>query len=272
MTDTFQILSKQMIADRVKRMDILAPDLALAAKPGQFVLIRTEDKMMRVALPIVDAHVQKRSITVVFKEENKYLEKLGSLWIGDPIFSVTGPWGRVEPVESTGTVLFLGYEMGAASLMLLCRQTRQSNNKTICLIAARSKQHLVLESQMRVVCDQVLVATADGSTGRKVDINILLRECLSEQQVRCVYLSGPLEIIQELVPMIEDQDINVRVVLKPLTFEASGISLSSQIVVDETVYDYGSDGVVYDARKIDYENLKRKTKNFQRIIQSNGSA
>ncbi len=262
----FQILSKQMIAQRVKRIDVRAPAIASKARPGQFVLVMPQEKIVRLAIPIVEINPQKESVTLVFKEENAWFETLGNLWIGDSLFAMSGPWGMPESVDQQGTVVCIGYELGVASLMFLSRQLRQMGNKVIGIIGAETKGNMILESQMRVACQRIVVLSADGTVGRKAEMTTALREICDQQDVSCVYAAGPLEIIQRFAEDLKDKKIKMRAVLHPMTFNAMAMGSTSQISVQGQEVDVAVDGVIFDAQKIDWDRVQKKMKNFERII------
>ena len=145
----FEITSKQIIADRTKRIDIKAPVIAQKAKPGQFVLVMPDEKTMRISLPIAEANPSKETITLVFREESLSLERLGNLWIGDSLYAVIGPLGMPEKIVKDSIVACVGYGLGIAAVMLLCRAFRKDGNKVVGIIGAKTKKEFILESQIR---------------------------------------------------------------------------------------------------------------------------
>ena len=72
----FKILSKELLAPNIYRMDIEAPRVAQSAKPGQFIILRLDEKGERVPLTIADYDAAKGSVTIVIQKVGYYTGKL----------------------------------------------------------------------------------------------------------------------------------------------------------------------------------------------------
>ena len=90
----FKILSKELLAPNIYRMDIEAPRVAQSAKPGQFIILRLDEKGERVPLTIADYDAAKGSVTIVIQTVGYSTGKLCELNPGDMIADFAGPLGQ----------------------------------------------------------------------------------------------------------------------------------------------------------------------------------
>ena len=69
----YKILDKKVLGPNVKQFVIDAPAIARKRKPGQFVMIRTNEPGERFPLTIADADTEKETITIIFQEVGKII-------------------------------------------------------------------------------------------------------------------------------------------------------------------------------------------------------
>jgi len=260
----FEILSKQIIADRIKRIDVKAPQIAKKAKPGQFVLAMVDDKTMRISLPIAEANPSKETITLVFCGDSPSLERLGNLWIGDALYAVIGPLGMPEQITKNRTVACVGYGIGIAPILFFCRALRKANNKVIGIAGGETKKDIILESQMRLACQKIFLMTKDGTAGRKGHVAQVLEEVIRDEKVSLVYVAAPVEVVEEVLIVARAKGVKTKVIVEPLTIDGMGICGTGQIRVDGIDACVATDGPVFEAEKLDLEDLKQKINNFTR--------
>lgn len=60
-----KILSKTYFSEKVVKLEVEAPLIAKARKPGNFVIVRVGEKGERMPLTIADANLERGSITLV---------------------------------------------------------------------------------------------------------------------------------------------------------------------------------------------------------------
>ena len=63
----YKILSKRLLANNIYLMDIEAPRVARSCHPGQFVIVKLDEKGERIPLTICDYDGEKGSVTIVFQ-------------------------------------------------------------------------------------------------------------------------------------------------------------------------------------------------------------
>ena len=189
----YKILSKEVLSNVVKLMEIEAPHVARKAAAGQFVIVRIDEYGERIPLTIADYNRKKGSITIIFQELGKSTMQLGKLNPGDSLASFAGPLGHPTEIENFGTVVCMGGGVGIAPIYPIARALKEAGNKVISIIGARTKELLFWEEKMRAVSDELIICTDDGSHGRKSLVTEPLKEILDnkDNKIAKVWAIGP---------------------------------------------------------------------------------
>ena len=162
-----KIISKEHFSEKVVKLVVEAPLIAKARKAGHFVIVRVGEKGERIPLTIASADVAKGTITLVVQAVGRSSQKLCALKEGDYITDVVGPLGQATHIEKVGTVICCGGGVGVAPLLPIVEAFKKAGNKVITVLAARTKELIILEEQMRANSDEVVIMTDDGSYGKK---------------------------------------------------------------------------------------------------------
>ena len=112
-----KIVAKEMLSENVAKLVVEAPQISRKQSPGQFVIVRTDDKGERIPLTIADADKEKGTITLIIQKIGTSSHKITSLNPGDSLLDVSGPLGRPTHIEKVGTVLACGGGVGIAPLV-----------------------------------------------------------------------------------------------------------------------------------------------------------
>ena len=164
----FQIIRKQELAKgSIIRFDLTAPKIAAKAKAGQFVIVRVNETGERIPLTIADKDEFAGVISIIFQVVVKTTALMRSLKEGDLIKDVVGPLGKAAEVEKIGTVVMVGGGTGIAILHHITKAFKEAGNTVIGIIGAKEKELLILEDEMRAMCDELVVTTDDGSWGTR---------------------------------------------------------------------------------------------------------
>ena len=162
-----KIVSKEHFSANVVKLEIEAPLIARSRKAGHFVIVREGEHGERIPLTIADADVEKGTITLVIQAVGASSRKLCELNVGDYVTDVVGPLGQATHIEKVGTVVCAGGGVGVAPLLPIVKAFHAAGNKVIVVLAARTKDLIILEEQMRANSDEVVIMTDDGSYGTK---------------------------------------------------------------------------------------------------------
>ncbi|MBU0467776.1 MAG: sulfide/dihydroorotate dehydrogenase-like FAD/NAD-binding protein [Candidatus Omnitrophica bacterium] len=259
----FEIINKQIIAEDIKRIDISAPNIASKVLPGQFVKICPEEGDESIPLTVSDYDAAKGIITLIFQEVGSTTGKLGSLPIGEAVFSILGPLGKAANIEKIGRVICVATGIGAAQILPICRALQKEGNKVVGIIGAKTKSKLMLEAQMRIACNKIFITTEDGSYVRRGLATEALKEVIGKEKINLVYAIGNPEMMETVCSITKKEKIRTLVQLKPIMVDCVGMCGSCRVKVGGKTVMACTDGPEFDGHKVDFKDYKARRKSHE---------
>ena len=104
---------------------------------------------------------------------------------------MVGPLGQATHIEKVGTVVCAGGGVGVAPLLPIVEAFHKAGNRVIVVLAARTKELVILEEQMRANSDEVIVMTDDGSYGTKGLVTNGVESVINREKVDLCVTIGP---------------------------------------------------------------------------------
>jgi ferredoxin/flavodoxin---NADP+ reductase len=141
----FKIVNAQFIAPGIKRFVIEAPRIARKQRPGQFVIVRVNERGERIPLTIERSDAEKGTVNLVVQSIGKTTTLLNSLETGDSILDIVGPLGKPSEIENFGTVVVMGGGVGTAMAYPTAAAMKKAGNRVITIIGGRNKDLVILE-------------------------------------------------------------------------------------------------------------------------------
>jgi ferredoxin--NADP+ reductase len=259
----FRIVKKKELSDLVTLFEIEARTIARKAKAGNFFVLRIHEQGERIPLTIADFDTDRGTITTVFQKVGKTTHHLGTLNAGDSILDVIGPLGMSSHIENFGKVVCVGGGVGIAPIFPIARALRDAGNKVISIIGARSKDLLFWEDKMRSVSDELIVATDDGSYGRKAVVTVPLDEILREQKdVSRVIAIGPAIMMKFVCVTTEKHNVKTIVSLNSIMVDATGMCGACRVEVGGETKFACVDGPEFDGHKVDFALLMSRQRMY----------
>jgi ferredoxin--NADP+ reductase/dihydroorotate dehydrogenase electron transfer subunit len=240
-------------------MKVLAPDVARAAKPGQFVIIRIDEQSERIPLTIADCNVTDGSVTIIFQEMGKTTKQLATLKGGEELQDFVGPLGTPSEIDKLGTVVLVGGGVGVAPSYPQAKAYKEAGNKVITIIGARSENLLILEEEMRAVSDELIVCTDDGTKGHHGFVTDVLQKLLqSSEHVDRVVAIGPPIMMRAVAGVTKPFGTQTIVSLNPIMIDGTGMCGGCRVSVDGKTKFACVDGPEFDAHKVDFNLLMNR--------------
>ena len=259
----FKILKKQELAPKIKLMDVSAPEIARKAKPGQFVVLRVDDKGERFPLTLVDWNCEEGWIRLIFQEVGVSTIKLGSLSVGDSILDVVGPLGTPSEIMNYGLVAVVGGGVGIAPAYPIAKALKKSGNRIVSIIGARSAELLILEDEMREVSDELYISTDDGSKGHKGFVSDVLKMLIEKNYpFNLVYAVGPAIMMKVVASVTKPYGIKTVVSLNPIMVDATGMCGACRVTVGGKTKFVCVDGPEFDAHEVDFDELMKRQRMY----------
>jgi len=216
----YPIVEKKILSETVKLMKVKAPLVAKKAKAGQFIILRIDEKGERIPLTIADYNRDEGTVTIIFMEVGKTTIKLGTMIEGDNILNFAGPLGEASEIENYGTVVCVGGGVGIAPLYPIIKALKEAGNYVICILGARDK----LEEEINENCDELHIATDDGSKGLKGFVSDILQNLIDkEKRIDIVWAIGPVIMMKVVANLTKKYDIKTIVSLNPIMVDGTGM-------------------------------------------------
>jgi ferredoxin--NADP+ reductase len=255
----FKILQAQFIAAGIKRFVIEAPRIARKHKPGQFVIVRLYEEGERIPLTIEKSDTVRGTINMVVQSIGKTTHLLNSLETGDNILDVVGPLGKPSEIENFGTAVIMGGGVGTAMAYSTAAALKRAGNRVLTIIGGRTKDLVILESEMRDVSDAVMVTTDDGSYGDKGLVTDKLHELIENgTTIDLVIAVGPIPMMKAVADVTRKENIRTIVSLNPIMIDGTGMCGGCRVLVDGKNEFACVDGPEFDARRVDFAVLMQR--------------
>jgi ferredoxin--NADP+ reductase len=258
-----KIISANFIAPEIKRFEIEAPKIASKRKAGQFVIIRIKDGGERIPLTIADSDSFKGTITIIVQGIGKTTRELNALESGEYIQDVVGPLGKPSHIEKFGTAVSIGGGVGTAIAYPTAVALKAAGNHTISIIGGRTKELVILEDEMKKVCDEVYPTTDDGSYGYHGFVTSKLKELIdSGQKIDFVLAIGPIPMMKAVAETTRPYGIKTVISLNPIMVDGTGMCGGCRATVDNKTVFVCVDGPEFDAHLVDFETLARRNRTY----------
>lgn len=252
----YEILLKQDLVPDIHLLKIAAPNVAKKAQPGQFVVIRIDERGERIPLTIADWDREEGSVIIVFMEVGTTTHRLALLEAGDSIADVIGPLGLPTHIENFGTVVCVAGGFAVATIVPIARALKMKGNKVISIMGARSKNLLFWEDELGSVSDQLIVTTDDGSYGRKGVVTEPLKELLeSGEKIDRVIAIGPSIMMKFCAKTTEPFGVKTIVSLNPIMVDGTGMCGCCRVSVGGVTKFTCVDGPDFDGHQVDWDLL-----------------
>ncbi len=252
----YRIRERRDLVPGIHLFKIEAPEVAKKAKPGQFVVIRIDERGERIPLTVADWDGEEGTVTIVFMEVGTTTHRLAALRAGDSIADFVGPLGVPTEIENFGTVVCVAGGFAVAVVRPIARALREKGNKVISILGARSKELLFWEDELRQVSDELIVTTDDGSYGRKGVVTEPLKELLeSGRKIDRVIAIGPSIMMKFCSKTTEPFGVKTIVSLNPIMVDGTGMCGCCRVSVGGVTRFACVDGPDFDGHEVDWDLL-----------------
>ena len=262
----YKIVEKKWLTPIICYMDIEAPDLATAALPGQFLIIKTDDKGERIPLTICDYDRKKGTVTIVFQVLGESTRKMGEFEKGEYFADVVGPLGQPSELIHTDIeelkkkkYLFVAGGVGTAPVYPQVKWMKENGIDTDVVIGTRSKDTLIFEDEMKAVSGNLYICTDDGTYGRKGMVTDVIDDLLKEgRYYDHAIIIGPMIMMKFASKKCRENNISNTVSLNPLMVDGTGMCGACRVTIDGKVKFACVDGPEFDGDKVNFDEAMRR--------------
>ncbi len=264
----YKILKAGKLAGNIYEMIVEAPRVAKRCLPGQFVIVKADEKGERIPLTICDYDREAGTITIVFQPVGASTEKFSRLQAGDSFRDFVGPLGRpselctddLEEVRKK-KILFVAGGVGTAPVYPQVKWLHEHGIAADVIVGAKTKDLVILEKELSEVAGNLYVTTDDGSYGRSGMVTKVIEDLHNEGKTYDLCVSiGPMIMMKFCCLTTKKYNLKTIVSMNPIMVDGTGICGACRIVVGDEVKFACVDGPEFDGHLIDFDAaMKRQT-------------
>ena len=268
----FRIEKKKWLSEKICLMEVKAEALARSAKPGQFLIVKIDEKGERIPLTICDYNRKEGTVTIVFFAIGKSTEEMGKLNEGDFFQDVAGPLGQEseflhENIEDLKNkkILFVAGGVGTAPVYPQVKWFNENGIKTDVIIGAKTKSLVILEDEMKKEAGNVYIATDDGSYGFHGMVTGLIDELIKNQKRHYdhVVAIGPMIMMKFVSLKTKEYNIPTTVSLNPLMVDGTGMCGACRVTIGDKIKFACVDGPEFDGHLVNFDEAMRRQRIYQ---------
>lgn len=260
----YQIVKREQFSDVTFLWDVHAPDVAKAAKPGHFVMVRLKEGGERIPLTVADYDRDWGTVTIVVQALGKTTrEMMREYEEGDEFSDFVGPLGLESHVGNVGHVVLVGGGLGVAPVFPQLRAFKEAGNRTTGIIGFRSKDLVFWEDRFKRYCDDLIVCTDDGSYGKPGFVTVALKELIEKEKPDMVVAIGPLPMMRACSEVTRPSGVKTMVSLNAIMVDGTGMCGSCRVTVGGQTKFACVDGPDFDGHLVDFPELQLRQDRFR---------
>jgi glutamate synthase (NADPH) small chain len=263
-TTGYPIVTKEVYSPVTYMWEVEAPDVARAARPGHFLMVRMNEAGERIPLTVADFDRRRGTVTVVIQAVGKSTREMMQLEAGDVLLDFIGPLGEASHVQRRAKVVLVGGGLGVAPVYPQLRAYKELGSKTISVVGFRSRELVFWEERFRCYSDELHFATDDGSYGVKGLVSQVLQQVLESQpDVEEVVAIGPLPMMRACCEVSRPLGVRTMVSLNSIMVDGTGMCGSCRVTVGGKLKFACVDGPDFDGHQVDFDELLLRQRRFR---------
>ncbi len=265
MSTGYRILKKEVYSPVTYMWEVEAPDVARAAQPGHFLIVRMDEEGERIPLTVADFDRQRGTVTVVIQAVGKSTREMMQLNPGDAILDLIGPLGEASHIQKRSKVILVGGGLGVAPVYPQLRAYKELGSTTLSIIGFRTQSLIFWEERFRAYSDELHIATDDGSYGHQGFVSQVLQLVLEQHRdTEEVVAIGPLPMMKACCDVTRPFGVRTMVSLNSVMVDGTGMCGSCRVTVGGKLRFACVDGPDFDGHQVDFDELMLRQRRFQR--------
>jgi len=246
-------MKKRQLTPTIVLFEVEAPAVAQKVEPGQFVIVRQDEKSERIPLTVMDFDRERGTITIVVQNVGYSSALINAMAEDDNFLDFVGPLGLPSEIENYGTVVCVGGGVGNAPIFPIARALKEAGNRVVTVIGARTADLLILEEELQSVSDELVVTTNDGSKGIQGLVTDGLVHAVRQSSVAAVWAIGPMIMMKAVCDYTRPLGIKTVVSMNPIMVDGTGMCGACRVSVGNETKFACVDGPEFDGHLVDFD-------------------
>lgn len=268
----YTITKKEKLSNSIYLMDVKAPRVAKNCYPGQFVIVKMDEKGERIPLTICDYDREAGTVSIVFQAIGSSTQLMATFEEGEAFRDFTGPLGhRSELIDmpreelTQKKILFVAGGVGAAPVYPQVKWMKENGYDVDCIIGARNKELIILEDSMKQQVKNLYIATDDGSYGFKGNVNDCIKDLVNNQgkQYDLVIAIGPMIMMKFVCILTKELGIKTIVSMNPVMVDGTGMCGACRLTIGNVVKFACVDGPEFDGHLVNFDEAMKRLQMYK---------
>lgn len=268
----YKITRAEMLADNIFLMDVEAPRVAKSCEPGQFVIVKIDEKGERIPLTICDYDRDKGTVTIVVQVIGASTERMKELKAGDAFRDFMGPLGNpseliAEDIDSLKNkkILFVAGGLGTAPVYPQVKWMKEHGVDVDVIVGSKTKDLIILEEEMKAVAGNLYITTDDGSYGRKGMGTDVIKSLVNDEGKTydvCVAI-GPMIMMKFVCLLTKELGIPTIVSMNPIMVDGTGMCGACRLSVGNETKFACVDGPEFDGHLVNFDEAMKRQQMYK---------
>jgi NAD(P)H-flavin reductase len=260
----YEVVAREDLSDLTYLLEVKHPELAKAAKPGQFVVVLSHEHGERIPLTIADFDRDKGTITLVVQAVGKSTKEMQlKSQKGSELFALVGPMGVPTHLTDAKKVVCVGGGLGVAPVFPQLRAYKEKGAYVIGVIGFRNKDLIFWKDKFDRYCDELIICTDDGSAGIKGLVTDGIKAAMEKHSdIDEVIAIGPPIMMKYCAETTREKKIKTMVSLNPIMVDGTGMCGGCRVSVGGKMKFACVDGPDFDGHTVDFDELMNRLQRF----------
>lgn len=250
-----KILEKRSLSENVSLIKFEARDISKNALPGQFVILRVDEKGERIPFTIAEYDRVNGTISVIYQVVGVSTKKLDQKEVNDYIQDVVGPLGKPTNIKGAKKAIVVGGGVGCAISYPVAKEMHDAGVDVTSIIGFRTKDLIILEKEIESISNHFYVTTDDGSKGIKGFVTNVVEDLLKKDEYDLVICIGPLVMMKFVSLVTKKYNTKTIVSMNSIMIDGTGMCGSCRVTVGGKTKFACKDGPDFDGHQVDFDEV-----------------
>ena len=252
----FEVTSKRILNDNMTWLVVYAPLVARKAKPGQFIILRTDEYGERIPLTMAGHNEEEGTIDLIYAAVGRTTMLMDQLEVGDCFADIVGPLGKPTHMEGLKKVCVVGGGTGNALAYPLATGMHAKGIEVHMIEGFKNKDLVILEDEFRAGTDELYVVTDDGSYGEKMFTTEKLKQLIEAgNEYDEIVAVGPPIMMKFVCQISAEHNIPSVASLTAYMFDGTGMCGGCRCTIGGEDKFVCVDGPEFDGSLVDWDEL-----------------
>ncbi|MBZ2387071.1 sulfide/dihydroorotate dehydrogenase-like FAD/NAD-binding protein [Anaerococcus murdochii] len=258
-----RIIEKTNLNDTTIKFVVKAPEIAKKALPGQFIILRLDERGERV--PFTISGVDGENVTIIVQVVGGTTMRMNGLKAGDGFLDFVGPLGKPTELDDLKgkNICVIGGGLGTAIAYPQAKYLHEIGANVDVIMGFKNKDIIILEDELENCSDNLYITTDDGSYGRQGFVTQVLENLLNEGKIYDHVLTiGPAIMMKNVVNITKVHDIPTTVSMNSIMVDGTGMCGCCRLTVGGEMKFACVDGPDFDGFLVDFDEAMNRSRNY----------